>query len=109
MLNVDRSHHLVAVDRAGLDRLRFRLPALKGLAPIGGVLLRHRPRFHDPRPVAAIATAAKSDLAGLAERGPIGLFIAWLVVVAWFALTQVRARSDGRMAVATNEGGPAAA
>ena len=60
-------------------------------------------------PLAAIATAAKSDLAGLAERGPIGLFIAWLVVVAWFALTQVRARSDGQMAVQTNESGPAAA
>jgi hypothetical protein len=32
-------------------------------------------------PLAAIATAQKSDLAGLAERGPIGLFIAWLLVV----------------------------
>jgi hypothetical protein len=32
-------------------------------------------------PVAAIATAQKSDLAGLAERGPIGLFLLWLVVV----------------------------
>ena len=60
-------------------------------------------------PLAAIATAAKSELAGLAERGPIGLFIAWLVVVAWFALAQVRACSDERMAVATNESGPAAA
>lgn len=60
-------------------------------------------------PLAAIATAAKSDLAGLAERGPIGLFIAWLVVVAWFALAQVRVRSHGRIAVAMNEGGPAAA
>jgi hypothetical protein len=39
-------------------------------------------------PLAAIATAAESELAGLAERGPIGLFILWLVVVAWFALSR---------------------
>jgi hypothetical protein len=36
-------------------------------------------------PLAAIATAAGSELAGLAERGPIGLFIVWLVAVGWFA------------------------
>jgi hypothetical protein len=41
-------------------------------------------------PLAVIATAAGSDLRGLAERGPIGLFIAWLIVVGWFALVSVR-------------------
>ena len=41
-------------------------------------------------PLAAIATAANSDLVGLAERGPVGLFIAWLVVVARFALVHAR-------------------
>jgi hypothetical protein len=42
-------------------------------------------------PVAVIATAAGSDLVGLAERGPIGLFIAWLLVVGWFAGSRARA------------------
>ena len=37
-------------------------------------------------PLAAIATAAGSELAGLAERGPIGLFVGWLVIVGGFAL-----------------------
>ena len=41
-------------------------------------------------PLAALATASESDLAGLAERGPIGLFIAWLAVVGWFALSRRR-------------------
>jgi Protein of unknown function (DUF998) len=44
-------------------------------------------------PLAAIATADESELAGLAERAPIGPFIAWLVVVAGFAL--VRASPGG--------------
>lgn len=37
-------------------------------------------------PLAVIATAAGSDLAGLAERGPIGLFLVWLLVVGWFGV-----------------------
>ena len=37
-------------------------------------------------PLAAYATAEKSDLAGLAERGPIGLFMVWLLVVGWHAV-----------------------
>jgi hypothetical protein len=41
-------------------------------------------------PLAALATASRSDLAGLAERGPIGLFVAWLALVGWFALRQSR-------------------
>jgi hypothetical protein len=41
-------------------------------------------------PMAAIATTAKSDLVGLAERGPIGLFVVWLLVVAWFSLRRAR-------------------
>ena len=37
-------------------------------------------------PLAAYATAQQSDLAGLAERGPIGLFVLWLLVVGSFAI-----------------------
>lgn len=37
-------------------------------------------------PLAAYATAARSDLAGLAERGPIGLFMLWLLVVGSYAV-----------------------
>jgi Protein of unknown function (DUF998) len=37
-------------------------------------------------PLAAIATAQGSALAGLAERGPIGLFLLWLLVVGSYAL-----------------------
>jgi hypothetical protein len=37
-------------------------------------------------PLAAYATAEKSDLAGLAERGPIGLFLVWLIVIGSFAV-----------------------
>jgi hypothetical protein len=40
--------------------------------------------------LAAIATAMRSDFAGLAERGPIGLFIAWLLVVGLFDLLHDR-------------------
>lgn len=58
-------------------------------------------------PLAAIATAAKSDLAGLAERGPIGLFIAWLVMVAWFVLAHAQADHEKLIAVATSQDGPA--
>ena len=39
-------------------------------------------------PVAAIATATQNELAGLAERGPIGIFLLWLAVVGWYALLQ---------------------
>lgn len=60
-------------------------------------------------PLAAIATAARSELAGLAERGPIGLFIVWLVVVAWFALARAAHDAKEPMAVAATEGGPAPA
>ena len=56
-------------------------------------------------PLAAIATAMHSDLAGLAECAPIGLFILWLVVVAWFALVQARQSSDRRMRAPTSQGG----
>jgi hypothetical protein len=38
--------------------------------------------------VAAIATATQNELAGLAERGPIGIFLLWLAVVGWYALLQ---------------------
>jgi len=41
-------------------------------------------------PVAAAALATKSHLAGLAERGPIGLFIVWLLVVGAHALRPSR-------------------
>ena len=37
-------------------------------------------------PLAIFATAARSDLAGLAERTPIGLFLAWIVAVSAYAL-----------------------
>lgn len=42
-------------------------------------------------PLAAVATAAGSELAGLAERGPIGLFMIWLGVLGRFALERSRA------------------
>lgn len=45
-------------------------------------------------PLAAYATAEKSELAGLVERGPIGLFLVWLVVVGSFAV--VLGRRVGR-------------
>lgn len=41
-------------------------------------------------PVAAAAVATKSHVAGLAERGPIGLFIVWLLVVGARALRPSR-------------------
>jgi len=44
-------------------------------------------------PLAAIATAQRSDLAGLAERGPIGLFVLWLLIVGWEALIVARRTS----------------
>jgi hypothetical protein len=52
-------------------------------------------------PLGVVATAAKSNLAGLAERGPIGLFMLWLLVIAIFALAKStrlapRAFSDSR-------------
>ena len=47
-------------------------------------------------PLAALASAKQSDLAGLAERGPIGLFILWLTVVGLYAI--VRARKLSRTA-----------
>jgi hypothetical protein len=45
-------------------------------------------------PLAAFATAQKSDLAGLAERGPIGLFLLWLAVVGAYAFAVHRDRRD---------------
>ena len=45
-------------------------------------------------PLAAYATAQKSDLAGLAERGPIGLLMVWLLVVGSYAI--VVGRRHGR-------------
>jgi Protein of unknown function (DUF998) len=45
-------------------------------------------------PLAAYATAERSVLAGLAERGPIGLFVLWLLVVGWFAITGRRRAAD---------------
>jgi hypothetical protein len=50
-------------------------------------------------PIAAFATATKSDLAGLAERGPIGLFIVWLVVVGLFAVFHASSGSAPRALV----------
>lgn len=41
-------------------------------------------------PLAAVATAQRSDLAGLAERGPIGLFVLWLLVVGWYSIVVAR-------------------
>ena len=41
-------------------------------------------------PLAGYAAAQKSDLAGLAERGPIGLFILWQLVVGMFAIVLAR-------------------
>jgi hypothetical membrane protein len=43
-------------------------------------------------PLAAYATAEKSELAGLAERGPIGLFVLWLLVIGWFAISTASGR-----------------
>ena len=37
-------------------------------------------------PLAAYATAEGSELAGLAERGPLGLYVAWVLVVGLFAV-----------------------
>jgi hypothetical protein len=37
-------------------------------------------------PLAAYATAQRSELAGLAERGPIGLFVLWQLVVGGYAV-----------------------
>jgi Protein of unknown function (DUF998) len=64
--------------------IAFRRSALwRPLAPISlGVGLG----FAILGPVAAIATAHKSDLAGLAERGPIGLFLLWLVIVGCYGV-----------------------
>jgi Protein of unknown function (DUF998) len=45
-------------------------------------------------PLAAFATAQQSDVAGLAERGPIGLFLAWLAVVGAYAFLVHRDRRD---------------
>lgn len=45
-------------------------------------------------PLAAIATAQTSDLAGLAERGRIGLYVLWLLVVGSF-LAFLGRRRDG--------------
>lgn len=39
-------------------------------------------------PLAAVATATGSGIAGLAERGPIGLFLVWTAVVATFLMRQ---------------------
>jgi hypothetical protein len=41
-------------------------------------------------PLAAYATAQQSELAGLAERGPIGLFVLWLLVVGAHAIVNAR-------------------
>lgn len=43
-------------------------------------------------PIAAIAIATKSRLGGLAERGPIGLFILWLLIVGGYALLRSQQR-----------------
>jgi hypothetical protein len=46
-------------------------------------------------PLAAVATAGGSELAGLAERGPIGLFLLWLLVVGAYAMLKAgRQRLD---------------
>jgi hypothetical protein len=41
-------------------------------------------------PLTAFAVASQSELAGMAERGPIGLFIVWLGVIGAFLLTKPR-------------------
>jgi hypothetical protein len=46
-------------------------------------------------PLAALATATGSQLAGLAERGPIGLFIVWLLVVGWYTVPHSRVPALG--------------
>ena len=49
-------------------------------------------------PLAVIATAGGSPLAGLAERGPIGLFIVWITVLGIHALARAaRTRGPGRL------------
>lgn len=44
-------------------------------------------------PLGVLATAAKSNLAGLAERGPIGLFMLWLLGIAIFVMVKSRRRT----------------
>lgn len=46
-------------------------------------------------PLAAAATATNSDLAGLAERGPIGLFILWVAVIGTYALVRASRQRPG--------------
>jgi hypothetical protein len=41
-------------------------------------------------PLAAVATAQKSAVAGLAERGPIGVFVLWLAVVGAYSVVVER-------------------
>jgi hypothetical protein len=55
--------------------------------------------------LAVIATGAHSALAGLAERGPIGLSILWILVVSWRALALVR-RPASRPASASTATAP---
>jgi hypothetical protein len=55
-------------------------------------------------PLAAFATAQMSDLAGLAERGPIGLFLVWLLVVGIYSLA-VSSKSTDRAAAESAAGG----
>jgi hypothetical protein len=68
--------------------IAFRRSAL--LRPLAGFSFAVGVGFAVLGPLAAVATAQMSDLAGLAERGPIGLFVVWLVVVGWYCLSLPR-------------------
>jgi hypothetical protein len=68
--------------------IAFRRSAL--LRPLTGFSFAVGVGFAILGPLAAVATAQKSDLAGVAERGPIGLFVLWLLVVGWYSIVVAR-------------------
>jgi len=83
--------------------IAFRRSAL--MRPLAGFSFAVGIGFTILGPLAAVATAQDSDLAGLAERGPIGLFVLWLVVVGWCAVGAARRANtamDGRAGAAVD-------
>jgi hypothetical protein len=68
--------------------IAFRRSAL--MRPLAGFSFAVGIGFAILGPLAAVATSQHSDLAGLAERGPIGLFVLWLVVVGCDAVSVAR-------------------
>lgn len=60
-------------------------------------------------PLAAVATAGGSELAGLAERGPIGLFLLWLLVVGAHAVLKARRHQPDAAHLPPNDARPSGA